>query len=87
MRKKRTFEQNVKRRSGREKGCSKCGNVFLSKARYEVLCPSCLNLQEGGGRGRAPGSPLAPSGAQKGQGELWAGLRREGSAVHGEDQG
>lgn len=64
--------------------CCRCASRRVRSSVHRYLCPYCLAfLQEGGGRGRAPGSPLSPTGAQFGLWDAEADLRREGSAVHG----
>jgi len=60
--------------------CARCGRA-RGFSPNSFLCLACfVFLSEGGGRGRAPGPPLAPEGAQLSLWDVEDDLRREGSA-------
>ena len=81
MRKSGPVRQKIKRASSSGR-CARCGRARGTSSAQNLLCPTCLSfLQEGGGRGRAPGPPLAPVGAQLSLWDVEDDLRREGSAV------
>ena len=62
--------------------CGRCGKK-RGFSPHGFLCLTCFTfLSEGGGRGRAPGPPLAPVGAQLSLWDVEDDLRREGSAGH-----
>lgn len=52
----------------------------------QKVTPAEEILREGGGSGRATGSPLSPVGTQLCLWNMDDDLRREGSAVHDQDQ-